>query len=824
MLERFDKFLAERPPPLPVPAPLTPSPATRAIIPGAASTAQQPGHIPNVPPSSANDPPPTAPDPTTTCAGTCPPAASSFATDGSPATPVRLRPPQRVECRRGLSDPPSPGTPRRCATLCPVSAASPSARIEPVDTHSTPVRGPRPHAPASPGVVDTPPARDVSSGVAAPPHHQVRSAGDGSRRGACCVLGVAPIAASEAPSTAATPALVPSPSAAAAAAATRAAAVRAAAAPSTKLTASPPLPPTAPAGTATYTHDPEALSRAMDAAGSELIPGAALRKWQAAVGTVRMWVACLAGRQAGEAAPCELARCLRLDGRDDALAAMSACLVGCGRAAYEMSSHNRSAAGGQAQAARLPNFALLEGTLRLPAASLIKGLSELKLSTAALPVRLTLKELAAIRAPPTSINPYCLRAVRLLKGWSWGPPPYRDAGGVRATALHEWGSPHPPTGPASVPAQSHPRLVVGSWNMRATYSMHGTDAPGFVPNKLERLAGVAEAHGMALIALQECPGPATRAADSLPSLTARPHLPGGRSAAPASLFSAWEWCEAQTGEEGAGFLYDPTVLQLITAPVAFPNPTPRAEGGAGHAAFKRPPVLAVFKAAGRGLERADAAAGRLGLIVVCNVHLKSSEKQSPELPQADVRLLASKCVQDWIDDQLRTAAAAQPGTGSPKHCVLIIGDFNLAGASACHGDSCLHGVDFEDLPQHVRCTYPGSAWEGLEGCGYRLLLHGGHPTNFGPPVTKASCAYDNALVRFSDPEAGSMGVVRAGVCEVAGQEVIDMEVLRTLTAPNPKRTLEWEGTVAAVGKLMLSKARAALFTAWSDHKPIVVHL
>ncbi|MEW5308063.1 MAG: hypothetical protein WDW38_000050 [Sanguina aurantia] len=311
-----------------------------------------------------------------------------------------------------------------------------------------------------------------------------------------------------------------------------------------------------------------------------------------------------------------------------------------------------------------------------------------------------------------------------------------------------------PPGPGAFPAQSNPRLVIGSWNMRATYSMHGTNAPKFMPNKLEKLASVAEVHGMALIALQECPGPATRTADSLPSLTASPHLPKGGSSSPASFFSSWEYCEAQTGEEGSGFLYDPTVLQLITAPVAFVHTTPRVEGIVDHSVFKRPPVLAIFKAAGRGLERADIAAGQLGLVVVCNVHLKSSEKQSPELPQADVRLLASKCVQDWIDDQLRIAVAAQPRGGSSKHCVLIIGDFNLAGASAGQGDSLVHGIAFEDLPEHVRCTYPGSAWDGLEGCGYRLLLHGGNPTNFGPPVTKTSCAYDNALVRFSEPEAG----------------------------------------------------------------------
>ena len=117
--------------------------------------------------------------------------------------------------------------------------------------------------------------------------------------------------------------------------------------------------------------------------------------------------------------------------------------------------------------------------------------------------------------------------------------------------------PPPPHG-----QQAMPYLVVGSWNMRASSHMHsvggGEQGIACLQTKLSNLAAVAMEEGMALIALQECPGKTLEAAaDSINHLVFNKQLEGGDKSYLADFF----YIQAMTGLETAGFLYHSEVIR-----------------------------------------------------------------------------------------------------------------------------------------------------------------------------------------------------------------------------------------------------------------------
>lgn len=418
----------------------------------------------------------------------------------------------------------------------------------------------------------------------------------------------------------------------------------------------------------------------------------------------------------------------------------------------------------------------LSTILAVSAVAMISRLTPSTLSSTE-DANLTFKDLLAMRAPSTKIHPFYVKARNLESSLTLNPSAYVETSDTQSNSLLRMIIASKSHGTAS----SAPRLVVGSWNMQATYNVHGPSAVGFLSTKLENLAVVAKEHSMALIALQECPGLATHTRETLFDLT-----DGGSTK---SSFSDWKYCEAQTGEEGSGFLYDKSVLQLVAEPVTFLNTTPYRSDGPNPDAFKRPPVLAIFKGAARSRGLADLAAQRVGLIAVVNVHLKSSSDGTPDLPQADVRLLGHHRLQAWIDEQL-SKAEREPLIGSHtfrsrgNSCTLIIGDFNLSGQ---------YKSSQHLLPKVEKNTYPGTAWDDLE-VQYKRLLHAGDFTNLGPPWTKTRCAYDNALVRYLPSMESAGRKPRAAVCAMKE---------------------------AAVN---LFQMRADINKAWSDHLPIVAYL
>lgn len=442
-------------------------------------------------------------------------------------------------------------------------------------------------------------------------------------------------------------------------------------------------------------------------------------------------------------------------------------------------------------------------------AVVLKRLTPLRLRQGKCSERLTFEELRTMKDPPNVIYEFQLTAIKLWNALTLARRLYRNCMGGTGTA-----------GADTIDCGEKPSLkkvVVGSWNMRASY-FQSTTNPQFLISKLRNLASVAQEHSMVLIALQECPGLANRSNGRIRCLISE-----------VEFFSAWEYCEAQTGREAAGFLFDPMVLRLITPPRVFASNMTHEASKCSHA-FVRPPVLAIFAAAGQpyggNAVAADSVAQRLGLLVVCNIHLKCSEGSRPDLPRADVDLLGSDLVQGWIEQHIKDAKAAA-GRRDDTNCVLLIGDFNLAARyGGSNADRSTHA--HESLPDHVRATYAGPAWEGLQSCGYTHLLQASDTTNFGPPVTQTSCAYDNALVRYSvvgsSSAVGLDAVPKASVCDIAAKEIADMSIIRKMAAPDAERSDEWSKAVARAANAMLLELQESLFTSWSDHKPMSVHL
>lgn len=260
----------------------------------------------------------------------------------------------------------------------------------------------------------------------------------------------------------------------------------------------------------------------------------------------------------------------------------------------------------------------------------------------------------------------------------------------------------------------------------------------------------------------------------------------------------WEYREAQTGAEAAGFAFNPRVLRIVHGPTPFGDP-PRA----GRVPFQRPPVLAVFVAAGD--TPAAACAAPLGLIAVCSVHLKSVEGNHPEVQtQPELRRLSDD-VDDWINSTLKDVAAALPGCAALPLTKLIIGDFNLAYSE-------VGGPLNTNL-----ATAAGDAWRGLTDRGFRALVAEGTETNFAELVARGAC-YDNALLSCSGVPLCER-TTGAIVQDVISNELDDLE--RIVVAAEELRPL---APLASefVGRLRQLFAEKFVYRRWSDHKPVMV--
>lgn len=424
---------------------------------------------------------------------------------------------------------------------------------------------------------------------------------------------------------------------------------------------------------------------------------------------------------------------------------------------------------------------------------------------------LTIKTLATMDDPCWDVLKFQESAICLQRILSLTQPCYAIAEDTPAASLFG----RVPVYSASGGEVEPSRLVIVSWNIKASSSSFAsTRSPTFMATKVESIGKAAQQAHASLIVLQECPTTAMNKTIVGP-LSDFANNYGSSST---SFFKRWDYCEAQTGGEAAGFLFNPLQLDLVSEPVAYhdnPYMGTRAHfaqyfSGNSSAAtsFERNPVLAIFRAKQGCKGGSISSAEHLGLIVVVNVHLKAAVGDSPNLPRAEMQLLGTPRVQEWIDQQLEKAVSQDYEVKGP-HCVLIMGDFNLAAKYCADRD---HG----DYPHYTTKTRPGHAWDRLlDTYNYECLLRACDKTNCGPPVTRGAHAYDNALVRFiGDTDA-------IGLFDSPEAFVMDL--------------LPFNGSIRAIFEQRLAAEtdvearfnpaeKQQLWNTWSDHKPIYIHI
>ena len=360
-----------------------------------------------------------------------------------------------------------------------------------------------------------------------------------------------------------------------------------------------------------------------------------------------------------------------------------------------------------------------------------------------------------------------------------------------------------------------------TWNVRASLELHVPTAKT-LEAKVSNLAALAAQHGASLCALQECPG------EKLAAAGARRHeaegdgdgdgeAPEAKAALPplrqlvqrCPQLRGWDYAEAQTGGEAAGFAYDAGVLQLLHGPVAYFATKP-ADGVAAFG-FQRPPVLAVF--ARKDDTPVCAHAAPLGLLAVVSVHLKAYDAATKsEQTRAELEHLGCDAFQHWLERGIDAAAAH---AGSPWSSAaaprtrLILGDFNLAYAV---------GGDMPPGP------YAQAAWDPVTAPrngaqGFRVLLPPRQVTNFDTLVKEAAC-YDNALLRHS----GGVPLLRARafVAQVLAAELADAAALQAALQGGAAPCTELLREFVAMLPTLL--AQKLVYRRWSDHKPVCVEL
>ena len=354
-----------------------------------------------------------------------------------------------------------------------------------------------------------------------------------------------------------------------------------------------------------------------------------------------------------------------------------------------------------------------------------------------------------------------------------------------------------------------------TWNVRASLELHVPTAKT-LEAKVRNLAALAAEHKVSLCVLQECPGEKLAAAssrvnrheedenDAEASSTALPPMQQLVQRCP--QLRGWDYAEAQTGGEAAGFAYDAGVLCLLYGPVAYATPACYAAF-----AFARPPVLAVF--ARKDDTPVCAHAAPLGLLAVASVHLKAYDTATKsEQTRAELEHLGSDAFQRWLDICIDTAVAQAglPSAASEPRTRLILGDFNLAYAV---------GGDMPPGPYAKAAWDPVTAQRSNGGEGFQVLLPARQVTNFDTLVKEAAC-YDNALLRHS----GGVPLLRAHayVAAVLEEELQDFAALQArLQGDVAPRTALLRELVAMLPQLLAQKL---VYRRWSDHKPLCVEL
>jgi hypothetical protein len=204
------------------------------------------------------------------------------------------------------------------------------------------------------------------------------------------------------------------------------------------------------------------------------------------------------------------------------------------------------------------------------------------------------------------------------------------------------------------------------------------------------------------------------------------------------------------------------------------------------------------------------------------VHLKSYDKKGLARTKAEVRGLA-KHVVPWMEKEVNKWMEQEVKNAQAVTTYVIMGDYNLAEDDKA---SAFGGID--------KFTFGGEAWSALKEQGFEPLLSPGEPTNMGPPVTKFNRCYDNILYKRVNTASGECRKPaqpalpchgsRAGVFPVMEAELADMKhLLDALDSVNTK--FVQEGMAKFVQRSEMEKAwKEQIFSDWSDHKPVYVHL
>jgi hypothetical protein len=407
-----------------------------------------------------------------------------------------------------------------------------------------------------------------------------------------------------------------------------------------------------------------------------------------------------------------------------------------------------------------------------------------------------------------------------------------------------------PAKPLSQNGSTTVGLGIGTWNIRAYGPMH--DIPSYgdqankrsLPRKLESLSKLVSSCSLQLIALQESPGrkmgfeDAAHVEDLLETVA---------RTLPNDPLQGWKIRSALCGRESATFLFNEKVLQMIGDPQAFDQAVLQADDAEADTdddavsnedavapgtdvdssvadTFRRPPILALFLPA-TGPEGHRLASAH-GCLAVVSVHLKSYDKGLAQT-KAEVRGLAQHVV-PWMEGEVERRMKQQDAQDVTTY--IIMGDYNLAEddtASALGGRNNIF-------------TFGGDAWSALKEKGFEPLLSPGEPTNMGPPVTKFDRCYDNILYkRVNNTASGECRepAQPAAPCVPSGQRALVFPVMEKELA-DMKRLLYALDSVKTsfvqVGmaihftprqRSQMEKAwKKQIFSDWSDHKPVYVHL
>lgn len=202
----------------------------------------------------------------------------------------------------------------------------------------------------------------------------------------------------------------------------------------------------------------------------------------------------------------------------------------------------------------------------------------------------------------------------------------------------------------ALPAQEAKDIMIGTWNIEflGADPKYRRDTPPRAPDDYVAIGRKIRELGVAVLGVQEICGEAPL------RLVARSAGPTWR----AVLGTSGQWSDGKT-QQGVGFLYDTSVLELVHAEELLDFPSELD----GVSVFHRKPVTAALR---------HRATGSDFRIVV--VHLKAGRKDRDK----QKRRAEATHLRSWIDSLL-----ADPGE---DHDIVILGDFNCS---------------YEDAPERV---------------------------------------------------------------------------------------------------------------------------